>query len=308
MFLKKIYLLVSFLFLTQIAFGQKYQFRMNEPAKDSFIYRVTESIDFFIKSDAGIDTSKELKIVDYKFHLQSNPTKTKQYFKVTIGDIFITKTKEQKPFLYDSKKGAKGNSVEGYDKLIDYTFDLTMDQLGNLAQIKNFNEVYDKDFSNADIFSTSDFEVIKSQVKSQFSNQTIESVMRYFQYNYIEDSIEIGDFWMVTDALYPNYGIISTMRYTLKEIKNNIAYFEIKADLEKDPNFKGIDMDMMHLKFNLSGQQEGLVLLDMKTGWVRKMSIAQRLTGKMTVFFIDPQGVNIKIEVKGGTDYDLINY
>jgi hypothetical protein len=113
---------------------------------------------------------------------------------------------------------------------------------------------------------------------------------------------------MVIDTLYPNYGVIATMTYTLKEIKNNIAYLEIKSDLKKDPSFKGIDMDMMHLKFNLQGQQEGLVLLDMKTGWVRKMSIVQRLTGKMTVFFIDPQGVSIKIEVKGATDYDLINY
>jgi hypothetical protein len=281
---------------------------MNEPAKDSFLYRVTESIDFFIKSDAGIDTSKELKIVDYKFLAQSKPTKTKQYFEVTIIDIFINKTNEQKPFLYDSKKGAIGNSVAGYDNLINHTFNINFDRLGNLEQIENFDEVYKKNFGAADIFNNTDFEGIKKQVKSQFSNQTIESVMRYFQYNYIEDSLEIGDFWMVTDTLYPNYGVMATMTYTLKEIKNDIAYFEIRSDLKKDPNFKGIDMDMMHLKFNLQGQQEGLVLLDMKTGWVRKMSIAQRLTGKMTVFFIDPQGVNIKIEVKGATDYDLINY
>jgi hypothetical protein len=308
MFLKKFCLLVSFVFLVQFAFGQKYQFRMNEPAKDSFIYRVTESIDFFIKSDAGIDTSKELKIVDYKFRVQSKPASTKQHFEVTISDIFITKTNEQQPFLYDSRKGATENSADGYDKLINHTFNVNIDRLGNLERIENFDNIYDKSFGNADIFSRTDFDGIKNQIKSQFSNQTVESVMRYFQYNYIEDSIEVGDFWMMTDTLYPSYGVISTMTYTLKEIKNNIAYFEIKSDLKKDPNFKGIDMDMMYLKFNLSGQQEGLVLLDIKTGWVRKMSIAQRLTGKMTVFFIDPQGVNIKIEIKGATDYDLINY
>jgi hypothetical protein len=305
---KQFYIIIALFFLVQTAFGQKYQFRMNEPAKDSFIYRVTESIDFFIKSDVGIDTSKELKIVDYKFLTQSKSTKGKQHFEVTIKDVFITKTNEQKPFLYDSKKEAKENSARGYDKLIDHTFNISFDKLGKLNRIKNFDKIYDKDFGSADIFSTTDFTAIKNQVKSQFSNQTIESVLRYFQYNYIEDSIEIGDFWMVTDTLYPNYGVIATMTYTLKEIKNNIAYLEIKSDLKKDPSFKGIDMDMMHLKFNLQGQQEGLVLLDMKTGWVRKMSIVQRLTGKMTVFFIDPQGVSIKIEVKGATDYDLINY
>lgn len=308
MFLKKYYILVSLLFLVQVVFGQKYQFRMNEPAKDSFIYRVTESIDFFIKSDAGIDTSKELKTVDYKFLAQPTKSNTHQNFEVVIKDILIKKDDMGKTFFFDSKENDYGLSAKGYEQLINHNFNITFDKLGNLEHIENFNEVYDKNFGAADIFSTSDFETIKEQVKTQFSNQTVEYVMRYFQYNYIEDSIEIGDFWVMTDTLYPNYGVISTMTYTLKEIQNNIAYFEIKADLKKDPNFKGIDMDMMHLKFNLTGQQEGLVLLDMKTGWVRKMSIAQRLTGKMTVFFIDPQGVNIKIEVKGATDYDLINY
>lgn len=308
MFSKKYIILVSLLFCVQISFGQKYQFRMNEPAKDSFMYRVTESIDFFIKSDAGIDTSKELKTVDYKFIAQPTKSNTHQNFEVIIKDILIQRSEMDKTFLFDSKEKYHGVSAKGYEKLIGHNFNITFDKLGNLERINNFDKVYDKNFGAADIFSTSNFETIKEQVKTQFSNQTIEYVMRYFQYNYIEDSIEVGDFWMMTDTLYPNYGIISTMTYTLKEIKNNIAYLEIKSELRKDPNFKGIDMDMMHLNFNLSGQQEGLVLLDMTTGWIRKMSIAQRLTGKMTVFFIDPQGVNIKIEVRGATDYDMINY
>ena len=46
----------------------------------------------------------------------------------------------------------------------------------------------------------------------------------------------------------------------------------------------------------------------METGWIRKMSIAQNLTGQMTVFFIDPQGINLKVQLKGSTDYDKINY
>lgn len=308
MFLKKYYVLVAFIFLVQIGFGQKYKFQMNEPAKDSFIYRVTESIDFLIKSDAGIDTSKELKIVDYKFLTQPTKSDTHQSFEVIIKDLVIKKEDDDNSFLFDSKEKDYGLSAKGYDQLLEHHFNITFDKLGNLERINNFDKVYDKHFGTADVFSSTDFGAIKEQVKTQFSNQTIDYVMRYFQYNYIEDSLEIGDFWTVTDTLYPNYGVIATMTYTLKEIKNNIAYLEVKSDLKKDPNFKGIDMDMMHLKFNLSGQQEGLVLLDMKTGWVRKMSIAQRLTGKMTVFFIDPQGVNIKIEVKGATDYDLINY
>ncbi|MFT6149774.1 MAG: hypothetical protein ACJAUH_002468 [Saprospiraceae bacterium] len=305
---KKFYILLSLIFFAQLAFGQKYQFRMNEPPKDSFFYRVTESIDFFIKSDESIDTSMELKVVDYKFLLKAKTSDTKQNFDVTIKNIFITKSDAEKPFLYDSKKINSGVSAKGYDKLINHNFDVNFDNLGNLETISGFNTIYEKDFGGADAFSTIDFGVVKDQVKSQFSNQTVEYVMRYFRYNYIEDSLEVGDYWMVTDTVYPSYGVISTMTYTLKEIKNNIAYLEIKADLKKDPNFKGIDMDMMHLKFNLQGQQEGLVLLDMNTGWVRKMSVAQRLTGKMTVFFIDPQGVTMKIEVKGATDYDMINY
>lgn len=286
MVLKKLYLLVFLISVVQVGFGQKHEFRVEEPAKDSFIYRVTESTDFFIKSAERIDTSKELKIVDYQFVKKRKTSNNFHNFQITIKDISINKSDAEKQFSYDSKSNNTGASSRGYDKLINHKFDIKMDKLGNIDIQNNFEEVYETDFGSADIFTTTDFEAIKENVKTQFSNQSIEGVMRYFQYNYIEDSLEVGDYWSVTDTVYPNYGVISTMTYRLKEIKNNIAYFEIKADLKKDPAFKGIDMDMMHLKFNLQGQQEGLVLLDLETGWVRKMSIAQRLTGKMTIFLL----------------------
>jgi hypothetical protein len=174
MFFKKYYLLVSLLFLVQITFGQKHQFRMNEPARDSFIYRVTESIDFFIKSDAGIDTSKELKMVDYKFIAQPTKSNTHQNFNVVIKDILIQKSDMEKTFFFDSKEKDYGLSAKGYEELIDHNFNITFDKLGNLERINNFDKVYDHNFGAADIFSTSDFETIKEQVKTQFSNQTIE--------------------------------------------------------------------------------------------------------------------------------------
>ena len=145
-------------------------------------------------------------------------------------------------------------------------------------------------------------------MKSKFNKTTLEQTLRYFKYTYPSNPVTVNDSWTVIDTLYPEFGVLSKMNYIFKEIKNNIAFIEITSVLYQDENFKGLDMDMMHLKFDLKGQQEGLVLLDIKSGWIRKLTLAQNVNGRMTIFFLDPQGVNLKVQVKGTTEYDLINY
>ncbi len=307
---QKIILVVTiFVAFITAAFGQSYQLQLHTSKEDSFLYRVTETTDFYIKSNEGTEQNKEQKIVDYQFVTTPIPRRNIQKVTIAIKNIVIEKTGTTQNFSYDAKgNNPSSESTRGYDQLINHNFDVEFNNLGKLRMISDFNAIFDEDFSSADVFDNTNFEVIKQQMKEQFSNNTFENTMRFFQYCYQKDSVLVGDSWMVSDSIYPNFGILSDMTYTLKEVKNNIALIDIKSNLRKDPNFKGIDMNSMHLKFNLEGQQEGLVLLDMETGWIRKMSIAQKLAGKMTVFFIDPQGVIIKIRVDGTTDYDLINY
>lgn len=308
---KIIVFILSVFCITTIVYGQPHQLRLGIEPADSFIYRITETTDFSIKTDEGTETNNESKIVDYQIFKSNNNIREEiSTTKATIKDIFIEKKEDGNKYIYDSKLSNLVHSPldKSYAKLLNHRFDITLDTIGKITLSKNYNSIFEKDFSSADIFDNSDFEQLKMQVKEEFNTNTFEQTMRYFEYAYPIDSVNIGESWIIMDTIYPNFGVLSMMTYTLKEIKNDIAYIDIKADLVKDPNFKGIDMDLMHLKFNLQGQQEGLVLLDLNTGWIRKMSLAQELSGKMTVFFINPQGKTLKIKLRGSTDYDLINY
>lgn len=308
---KIITLILSTFCMATLVVSQPYQLRLGTEPADSFIYRITETTDFIIKTEENAEIDNETKIVDYQLFISENNLKNDVIkSKVTIKDILIEKKESGEQYTYDSKLPKTSTSPldKSYAKLIEHQFDVTFDIFGTMNLSKNYNTVFEEDFRSADIFDNTDFDQLKIQVKEEFNTNTFEQTMRYFKYVYPIDSINVGESWTIIDTIYPNFGVLSTMTYTLKEIKNEIAYIDIKADLAKDSNSKGIDMDLMHLKFNLQGQQEGLVLLDLNTGWIRKMSLAQELTGKMTVFFIDPQGKTLKIKLRGTTDYDLINY
>lgn len=293
--------------------GQKQVLKILESEKDSFVYRISETSDFIVKTAAGKEVSQEEKIVDYgfkKMKAKSAKKPNNQHYEVIIKDIYLEKNDLTDTFQYHHKGNLSTNKrlENGYEKLINYQFDIGISERGSIITKSNFEDAYEKDFGTADIFDNTDLEVIKQQVKLKFNKKTVEDALRYFEYTYPSDSVAVNDSWTVIDTLYPEFGVLSKMNYTLKEIKNNIAFIEIKSNLYRDENFKGLDMDMMHLKFDLRGQQEGMVLLDLKTGWIRKLTIAQNITGRMTVFFLDPQGVNLKVQVKGTTEYDLINY
>ncbi len=293
--------------------GQRQVLKLLDHEKDSFTYRISETTDFIIKSNTGKEVSREEKVVDYGFKsVKSRSNKINLYtpFKVIIKDIYLEKSDLSGDFQYHHKGNISTNKrlVDGYKKLINHQFDVAISNQGKIITKDNFEAVYDNDFGSADIFDNSDLEVIKKQVKGKFSKKTMEQTMRYFNYLYPSDSIGLNDSWSIIDTVYTEFGVCADMDFTLKEIKNDIAFIEIKSRLYQDKNFKGLDMDMMYLKFNLKGHQEGLVLLDLKTGWIRKLTIAQNVNGRMTVFAIDPQGVNLKVQIKGTTEYDLINY
>lgn len=292
--------------------AQKQDFKLLEYEKDSFTYRISGTTDFVIKTTTGKEISREEKIVDYGFKRRKTKFSNKklnQQFKVTIKDIYLEKSDLTDVFQYHHKGNISTNKrlENGYDQLINHQFNLAVTEKGKMISEGNFETVYKNDFGTADIFDNTDLEGIKKQVKTKFSKNTVEQTMRYFKYLYPKDSMDIGDSWSIIDTLYSEFGVLANMKYTLKEVKNNIAFIEIKSVLYQDENFKGLDMDMMFLKFDLKGQQEGLVLLDLKSGWIRKLTIAQNVNGRMTVFAVDPEGVNLKVQIKGTTEYDLIN-
>lgn len=301
------------LFFSTSLTAQKQFFKLLEYEKDSFTYRISETTDFIVKTATIKEFSREEKVVDYGFKSYKGKAakgSDKQRFEVVIRDIYLRKSDLLDTFQYHYKGNLSTNRrlESGYEQLINHQFNLEISEQGKIITKDNFEKIYKKNISTADIFDNTDLEAVKQQVKSKFSKKTIEQTMRYFEHLYPRDSIALGESWSRIDTLYPEFGVLSKMNYTLKEIKNDIAFIEIKSKLYQDKNFKGLDMDMMHLKFDLKGQQEGLVLLDLESGWIRKLTISQNVSGRMTVFAVDPQGVNLKMQIKGTTEYDLINY
>jgi hypothetical protein len=303
-------LLLSFLFVPICSWSQIYNFQIQKPKKDTFIYRIHESQMMTITSSEGENTQTEEKTVDYHFKVRQSSPSLGHKVSVTIKDIYVKRNSPIDFFEYDPENPTtyKGIESKAFDRIINSNFDMTLSPKGNIAVTRPISALSNIIFQTADIFDTPDIETLKDSIKTQLTSKTIENSMRYFEYCYQTDTARIGSSWTIIDTLYPTFGVLAKMTYTLKDVQNNIALIEVKSDLYKDPNYRGLDLDLMHLKFNLSGLQEGVVLLDTETGWIRKMSLVHRLDGKMTVFFLDPQGVILKTTIKGSTDFDLINY
>jgi hypothetical protein len=295
---------------TTSSFAQAYRFCLERPEKDTFVYRIHEIQEVVFASKDEEKTNKEEKTVDYQFRINQVNAKKDMNVTVTIKDIYFKRETEQDVFEFDAKNPTthKGIESKAYKKLLNKHFGIKISPKGAVLTTQRLPNSEDDFLQTADIFEMPNIEVLRDSIKNQINNATFESTMRYFAYTFVPDSLKIGTSWTVVDTLYPSFGVLAKMTYTLKDVKNDIAFIDIKADLEEIPDFRGLDLDIMHLKFSLSGMQEGVLLLDTKTGWIRKMNLIHSLRGKMTVFFIEPQGVVFKTTIKGATDFDLINY
>jgi hypothetical protein len=295
---------------TLTIFGQNYKLYLNSPENSAFIYRISDALDVQLKSKDGTENSEERKIVDYQFTKSNKQLKgNAQHFGIKILDITAESVVngDTSNYHFSEKVRTNASVARIYDSLIGQGFEAIFDNKGNFKVIDKANEFEPKDMGTADIFEEYHLKNIKDKLKFEFSGRTLQQTMRFFSYAYPKDSVAIGDTWTVFDTLYADFGVLATMNFTLKSVSNGIAMIEISSELGKIPNFKGVDKTDMFFKFSLKGQQEGFLLLDMKTGWIRKLNLSQSLSGLMTVFFLDPMGVDLKIQLKGSTEYNLIN-
>ena len=225
------------------------------------------------------------------------------HFEVTgkNDDVYDIKATYQKikvnmgapmPFNVDSEAPEQASDKNAGDLIKSFTeihFDIQLNKQGKVLSVIGAEKLEEKLNSTAN-------EQFKQMFGQQFSEKavqaTIEQMLTYFPGN----SVDLNESWDVARNINSaGFDIIVKMKFTLKEVKDDVAQIDCTATLTTPEGGAVLQIQGMDANVSMKGEQAGTFQVDMKTGWIVRSEMIQKSTQDIDIM---GQAMQQKMEVK----------
>lgn len=276
------------LFSLQAAAQKKYVLKQNFP--------IGKKYDFTLISDQvihqqiarhSISLSQNIG-TEYVFDIRNGDRQEKD-IEVTYKRIFMKSKGMGNQMEMDSEDAdtTRENSFRG---LKDATFNMVMLPNGTLKSVNGVTQMVDHMIGKMKADSMQKIK-IKAELAQQFNaegmKQTLESSLKI----YPDQPVKIGDSWTVDTKMQLTMPVETITKYTLSEVKDDIAFLKINGTLLSKGSFQSMGNT---INTDLTGTNVGDAELDIKTGLILKSHLRMELSGKMQT-----GGQNIDFELQG---------
>lgn len=271
------------------AFAQKsYVLKQNFP--------IGKKYDFSFVSDQIINQKiGEQKInstqtigTDYTFDVR-NGENTDKNIEVIYGRIFMKSSAMGNGMSMDSED-QDTTKVNPFKGIKGATFNMVMAPDGTVKSLTGVDQMLNSMASKMSK-DTAMVNNIKMQLSKQFNAASLTQTMETSLKIYPEKAIKIGESWVINSQSKLMMPIETSTKYTLKEVKDGIAYLHVSGSLTSKGSFETMGNKM---ETDLSGTNSGDAELDIKSGLILKSHIRTELIGKMKAM-----GQDIDFELQG---------
>ena len=182
---------------------------------------------------------------------------------------------------YDSANppGAIPEGAEGIAAIVGSGFSIKIGLNGQILEVDGLDEMYAQMLSELDPAMR---QLIESTLEAQFGEEALKDQLGNFFFEFPEDSLQVGDSWSSSEETAAMLPIAVDSTYTLQSFDEDTALIEVVSSISTGSMDETLDLDLFAFDFTLTGVQEGLIEIDLKTGLTNSI-VEQTLTGEMTI-------------------------
>jgi hypothetical protein len=224
-------------------------------------------------------------IIDYGYQVLGLDNKGNIGIQVTYDGIGFIQDGPMGHLEYKSWENSEEipAMAQGFASVVGQSFTMTVSDSWEIIAIDGLDEMVERMIDNLEISET----MLRAQVKESFNNQfgdeAMKETMEQMFAFYPELPVRNGDTWCNALTLKKGFPMLLETQYELVEFTDN----EIRVDLassikpgrEQGPTqFNGILM-----RYNVHGQQNGYLIIDRTSGWLKKMEMDQSFHGQVQI-------------------------
>ena len=141
-------------------------------------------------------------------------------------------------------------------------------------------------------------EVIE-QVKKSYGEEAVKGNIELATAIFPTKAVSKGDKWKTSTELNSTMQADIETQYTLTKLTNKMAMLEGKSTIVTDPDAPPMESPGATIQYNLKGEMQSTIELDLATGWIATSTFKQQLAGDNlitpTMAGIDPMKVPMKL-------------
>jgi len=234
-------------------------------------------------------------------YLMEIKNKTPQEITVqfTYREVVYIITSPMMKMGYDSKNPIENPSEmdkilgKMFSKMIDQSLVAVIEPDGTIKSVTGMDAVAENMVKAIAEDGQLSGQVMAAQLSEQMKQQFNDDAMKIsFQHSfkiYPANAVKAGDSWNEESAMsVNNMNTTYITKYTLKEVKNNMATVAVESVVAMDP---GATMEG-----KLDGTQNGTILVDVKTGLPVTNDITMNIKGN-----VKTQGMDIEMDLSAQT-------
>ncbi|WP_457652587.1 DUF6263 family protein [Rhodocaloribacter sp.] len=204
--------------------------------------------------------------------------------KMTYYRVYFKQSGPMGDILYDSENPPETVPMQakGFAGLLGQSLTLTFDEMGHVQDVAGADEMLAnvmKQFEEVDPAMKAQME---QGMRRQFGAEAIKSQMGTMFAIYPEDPVGVGDTWTRDVTLNSGLPLKIATTYRVDALEDGQAKLAVESNITAASD-EPMNMGGMEIELDLSGTQNGTVLMEVATGMVVDSEIAQRVSGDMIV-------------------------
>lgn len=191
---------------------------------------------------------------------------------VTIDTKAAAPAGEELKMMWTINKALVGNKLQ-----------MKMKNTGEVVSISGFDPIYTK-VSNAASGQIKEAEQKKAFVDGFKENFNEATIKEQFTKNLLilpKEGAKIGQKWSETENASPDGSVKLTTTYTLQSVENGVVKLLVSGGIPKKSDKQTQEGVTRTVSFDLS--QNGTVLLDQNTGWVKNQNVTVKTSQSETL-------------------------
>jgi hypothetical protein len=197
---------------------------------------------------------------------------------------------------YDSADpGPIPEGAEGIAAIVGSGFSIRIKPDGEVLEIEGLDEMYDQMLAGMDIADPELRQTLEFTFQEQFGEQAMKEQIGSLLFEFPEGSLTVGDSWTTIQETTAMVPIVAENTFTLLDFDENTALIEVSSDIRTGSQEGGVDLGLFEFDFVVTGAQEGLIQIDLRTGLSNSI-IDQKMSGEMTVV-VEGEQVTVPLDI-----------
>lgn len=202
---------------------------------------------------------------------------------VTYDEILYRQSAQGMEVTYDSRDEETDVPLQAqsFANLVGQSFEMTVTPAGSVTEVRGMDELIEAMIGEMDMPGVS-ADQIRQQLKTQFSDESMQSSMEQTMAIYPDGPVKKGDSWTREMSISTVMTMQVVNTYTLDKVEGGKAYVSVEGTTSTGDEGNSTEMMGMSMTFNMEGTQSGSLVIDMETGMTITSTIDQTITGDVS--------------------------